>query len=543
MQTLPGSHQRHQTASTLIMVMFTIAMLAVFIGLALDYTSNTGSMSRRARDYTAAQALANGSLDAAYKRWQEYMAASQASTIGSYTTTAQFATITTPLITNINTAASSSGYTLGSLSIVSVDRADVAHGQQATTYASTGPMANVPGWVATNYTYRATASVYKTADPSLTLSVSRFFQQSDASLFQAMLFFQNDLELHPGPAMTLYGLVHTNANMYLAAGSGGSLSFSSNVSFHGSQTTLNPAPNYKYEDPNGYVEGVTATLYAQESGNWGSYNAPSYATSRTAQLSNVQALYPLGTDDTTAIDPTNPNASGTHEIIERPDPISATNPSANTAVSDPDAFKAHRIWNSAGLRILINRNDPTQKVRVYTPGSADGEASTEVVPSSTAPNIANQVIGAVTVDTGTGDIYDFREGRTINADTVDMSVLTPVLNNYASYNGVVYISDITNADAYGNTGNSDAVRLTKGGVLPGSTNGVPNASHVEGMTLASDGAVYVQGDFNTGTTYGPNGANGAVTLVNQPVSNTGPTPRSTRSAVTRRSPRPSWATP
>ena len=127
-------------------------------------------------------------------------------------------------------------------------------------------MPNVPGWIATTYTYRATAVVTKTTDPSMTVSVSRFFQQADASLFQAMLFFQNDLELHPGPAMTLYGLVHTNSNLYAAAGSGGSLTFSSNVSYHGNLPTLNPAPNYKHHqlEPNGYVEGVTATLYAQE---------------------------------------------------------------------------------------------------------------------------------------------------------------------------------------------------------------------------------------------------------------------------------------
>ena len=500
------------------MVMFMIAMLSIYIGLALDYTSGTGIISRRGRDYTAAQALANGALDAAYKRWQEYMSSNQAGAIATYTTTAQFQNLSTSLLSSLNAAASTSGYTLSSLSIVPVDRADNPETSQSTTYASVGPMTNVPGWTATTYTYRATAVVTKTIDPSMVVSISRFFQQSDASLFQAMLFFQNDLELHPGPAMTLSGLVHTNANMYAAAGSGGSLTFNSNVSFHGNQPTLNPASNYKYEDPNGYVEGVTATLYAQEgSGTWGSFNAPVYGTSRNNQLSNVQALDPLGTDDSSAIDPNNANASGTHEIIERPVPISATNPSANTSITDPDAFKAHRIWNSAGLRVLINRNNVAQPVHVYMPGSADGEASTEILPgagTAASPyNIANQITNAITVDTGAGDIYDFREGRTINADTVDMSALTPSLNAYSGFNGVVYISDITNADANGNSGNSDAIQIKKGGVLPNN-----------GLTLASDGAVYVQGDYNTGTTYGPDGANGAITLVNQPVSNTGGDP-------------------
>ena len=84
----------------------------------------------------------------------------------------------------------------------------------------------------------------------------------------------------------------------------------------------------------------------------------------------------------------------------------------------------------------------------------------------------------------------FAKAAAINADTVDMSVLAPALNSYSNFNGVLYISDITNADSYGNTSSTDAIRIDKGGTLP-------NA----GLTLASDGAVYVQGDYNTGTTY------------------------------------------
>jgi hypothetical protein len=515
------------------MAMFAIVILALFVGIALDYTTNTGLMSHRGSDFTGASALANGALDAAYQGWEEYMSNNQGGNVYQYTTTADFQAITTPMMTAINSAAQASGspYRLTALNIVSVDRTDsliatgggtgyvngsgaqynYLNGTTQVTSGSVGPLANVPGWVATNYTYRATAVVTKPADTTLVVSISRYLEQADASLFQAMLFFQNDLELHPGANMTLYGLVHTNSNLYAAAGSSNSLTFSSDVSYHGNPTTLDPAANYKYENPNGYVEGVTAALYAQEgAGTWGSYNAPTYTNSRNAQLSNVEALYPLGTLDTTAIDPTNPNASGTHEIIERPDPISATNPSANPAYTDPPAFQSHRIWNSAGLRILINRNNTTQPIQVYVPGSSDGEVSTLITPgtgtSGSPTNIANQIINAITPDYGTGNIYDFRQGGYINADSVDMSVLTPALNSYSGYNGVVYISDITHADAYGNTSSTDAIELVKGGTLP-----------TAGLTIATDGGIYVQGDYNTGTTY----QTGTATPLVQPASNTG----------------------
>ena len=433
------------------------------------------------------------------------------------------------MTTAINNAAASTGYQIQSLTVVPVNQADQPETKQDPSYATVSPMANVPGWVATTYSYEATAVAYKVNNPSQTISISRFFQQSDASLFQAMLFFQNDLELHPGANMTLYGLVHTNANLYAAAGSGDTLTFDSDVSYTGSTSTLSPASNYNktYSNLNGYIEGVTQTLYNQE-GTWGSYNIPAFTTSIANQLSTVAALNPLGTDEASAIDPSNPNASGTHEIIERPAPISATNPNPNPAYTDPSAFQAHRIWNTSTLRILINRNNTTQPVHVYVPDPSDAtlESSIEVVPGAgtkTSPiNIANQVISAITPDTGVGNIYDFRQGQYVNADTVDLSVLTPVLNNYTAstatgpvpYNGVIYISDNTNADQYGNTssngnGSLDAVRLEKGGVLPDN-----------GLTVASDGGVYVQGDFNTGTAYAP----GSTTRISMPPSDSGTNP-------------------
>ena len=516
MSPLPLPTRRRDSASALIVVMFTIAILAVFIGLALDYTIGTAHESARARDLTNEESLANGALEAPYKGWQTYMLTYQATSntqLPSYTTQLQLNGITSPLVSLLNSAAASTGYQVVSLAIVPVNQADQVLPSQSMASATMVPMANVPGWVATTYSYKATAVVNKVSNPTgQTISISRFFQTEAASLFQAMLFFQNDLELHPGANMTLYGLVHTNANMYSAVGAGNSLTFSSDVSYTGNTSTLSPASNYNktYSNLNGYIEGVTQTLYNQE-GSWSSFSIPTFSTSYNSQVANVQALNPLGTDEASAIDPNNPNASGTHEIIERPAPISATNPNPNPAYTDPTAFQAHRIWNSSTLRILINRNNTSQMVHVYVPNPSDatGESSIEVTPGAgtqaSPTNIANQVISAITPDTGTGDIYDFRQGQNVNADTVDMSVLTPILNAYTTststssvpYNGVLYISDITNADQYGNTssngnGSLDAIRIEKGGILPNN-----------GLTVASDGGVYVQGDYNTGDTYVP----------------------------------------
>ncbi len=541
------SRARRQTGSSLVLAVFTVAVLSVLIGVTLDYTGTTAIASRRGRELTVAQGVANGALEAAYKNWQNYMANNQDGTMSVYSQGTNITPLVTPLIATLNAATVSTGYQLDTdaanpgLKIEPVNRWDAPIGNHfsttdasgvTTTSGTRGPLSNVPGWTATTFTYKATARVKKINakpnDGSIAVSVSRYFQQADAPLFQAMLFFQDDLELHPGPAMTLYGLVHTNANMYLAAGSGGSLTFASNVSFHGNPPNFNPASSYKYLDPNGYVEGVTSSLFKQESGNWTNYNAPGYSTSRNDQLSHVQALYPLGTDDSTAIDTNNPNASGTHEIIERPVPVSATNPNMNSSYTDPSAFAAHRVYKSASLRVFINHNKAytttlpngstvTSQIHVYTRDSVNQDNSVEIAPGqgtvASPNNIANSIANSIAPDSSTGDIYDYREGRPINANTIDMSALTPALNSYASanasYNQVMYVTDVTNADSNGMSGNSDAIRIKKGGTLPDL-----------GLTVATDGAVYVQGDYNTGTTY----VSGTDVILKQPVSNTAADP-------------------
>ena len=524
---------RGERGSTLVVSLFIIALIATFIGLALDYTSSTARNAVRSRDLTTAQALADGALEAAYMKWQVYMAGHQSYAFktdssgsnpnGTFATyTEMQSTIGNPVRAALNSAVNNSGFSVTELDIHPVDQADNPIDYQNKSSASTGPLPNTPGWIATSYSYRARAVVAKTGvvggDP-IVVSVSRYFQQADAPLFQAMLFFQHDLELHPGPNMTLYGLVHTNANMYAVAGSGGGLTFTSNVSY-----TVNPPPNPAKQRPSNYyqssdteyIEGVTQTLYDQE-GSWSSYKNPVYPSTMSNQLSAVKPLDPLGLS-TIPTDSTNPNDTGTHEIIERPVPTSTSTTSTITAdTSHADQIASHRLFNNANLRILINRgkNNGGQVVRVYQPGSSNAADSIEIPATgnaATSPNanITDKVIAAITPD-NTGAITDMREGRVINVDTVDVSKLVTPLNGYSGNNGVVYISDITNAGTdssnvatYAQTGNSDAIRLTKGGKLPDS-----------GLTVVSDGGVYVQGDYNTGTTYdATTGATIATTLPN-----------------------------
>ena len=238
-------------------------------------------------------------------------------------------------------------------------------------------------------------------------------------------------------------------------------------------------------------------------------------------------INPVSASGTSEIDSKNANTTGgTHEIIERPVPISSTNPDPNPDLSDPSVFAAHRLYNSANLRVIINRNGVGQKIHVYTPSpsNANPEYNQEITPGSgtaASPlNIANYIINSITLTSTdpltnvvSGQLFDFRQFGLINVSTIDMSQLTPHLNDYvpnalAPNAGIVlYITDATNAGPNGNMGSSDAIRLVNGGTLPNN-----------GLSVVTDGALYVQGDYNTGTTYTTDSTGKVSGLGNQPAS-------------------------
>ena len=122
--------RRRARGSTLVVAVFVVALLASFIGLAVDYTANTGLAMRRARDLTTAQTLANGALETLYQNWYQWVSTHQAQSIpitpsaSSYTAKGSIQSIAAALQSPLNTAMASNNFTLASLTLVPVDRTD-----------------------------------------------------------------------------------------------------------------------------------------------------------------------------------------------------------------------------------------------------------------------------------------------------------------------------------------------------------------------------------------------------------------------------------
>jgi hypothetical protein len=83
-------------------------------------------------------------------------------------------------------------------------------------------------------------------------------------------------------------------------------------------------------------------------------------------------------------------------------------------------------------------------------------------------------------------IYDKRELQSIPITDLNVGTITPTLNSVNGFNGIIYMHDT-------GAGDLAAIRVTNGGVLP-----------TDGLTIATEGGLYVQGDYNTGTTNNPN---------------------------------------
>ena len=136
---------------------------------------------------------------------------------------------------------------------------------------------------------------------------------------------------------------------------------------------------------------------------------------------------------------------------------------------DPTPIAQRRLYNKAG--IIIKVSGPS-----YTITTQNG--------TSLSSKQVTALKGALSQQT----IYDRREGKWMDVTTLDVAEATKKIKNDtgpledSSFNNILYIY---NDDSTYN--DPKAIRLTNGDVLPSN-----------GLTLASENPVYIQGDYNTG---------------------------------------------
>lgn len=446
------ARRRRESGQAILMALVVLTVVAALTGTAMLRTSGTARLATRATDYAEVERISDGMIEYAYGVWKGATQRKDKELTAKEATDA------------LSGAPSFDGFvykdqtTESVLSIRPVDAfgAPAASAARILTY-----LADYPGWK--GFTFNYVASVRMKNDAGLNKPIAgtrRYFQYTQVPLFQAMYFYEHNLEIYRPAPMIVGGLVHSNSNLLLSGSkdqTGVEIQFQGNVSFVKGQNSTEP--------PLGGPEWAGLSQSQAKT----NMETPTYSNGgESAQLSRVDRYEPLGAKPTSVLNTTdsNTNNDSLREIIELPD----------AAFTDPPEIAKRRMSTKAG--IIMNIASGTSGITV-TLTTQNGTSLT-----------ATQGTSLKAAVTGKTTIYDSREAKNVDVVTVDVSKMTPVLNNAEGFNGILYVYDSTPEK----TGDKEprTVRLVNGGVLPDN-----------GLTIASMEPIYVQGDYNTGTTTNP----------------------------------------
>lgn len=464
--TLMKTNSKTESGNIVVVTVITLALVSVFVGLAVEYTNNVGRNVQRSILLRQATNIADASTEMSFSAWRA-IARQKGSTVMKM----QDMNNELPTPTPGNFPGVSRGYTLSNYFVYPLDY----RGNPKTQYDDKPDKIKGSNANDISYYFLASADVVvptissknptSTSDRNnIVAKVRRVFQKETLSLWRYAIFFDDDLEMHPGATQVVNGEVHTNKSLYTAHNL---------LTLNGKTTYTNLwDKNFKPGDSRRGVETPTFPLYS-------------------IPPANAQAQKPY---DTVMPD--------YHELIE-------STKVPKVPALDP-ALASNRFETQAAVSITIDASD---NIRIYKNGGAEITNAFDSGPRSNG-RLAQTFKNAITLN---GSITDVREGATTGNGTVGLATLdvgaitTAINNNSINLNPapIVYIIDTSatkgrNADGTINSSQVKAgIRLKNGASLPAG-----------GLTIASGNPVYVQGDYNTGTTYNADG-----TISTQPLSN------------------------
>jgi hypothetical protein len=415
---------KREAGNTILVAMLALAILTVSAGIAIDLSVGIGRNAQRSRAWSDATAIGVGALDMAYSSWRQICRGQFTQALPA----SSFATIPAPAQNNFPAIPA---WSISNYSIQAVD-------PQLNVVSGAPPAAAGSNALSSSVFYLASADISIPVIPgTVTAKVRRVFEKQTLSPWNWAIFYNDPLEIHPGPAFTVTGWVHTNSTLYTGHSS---LTFASKVTY---------TNGWKI----GFMPGDATHPETPTSPSWPTDLPPA----------PDQSHQPFGLDPTQVFNTTdtNPNNDGWRELIQRP------------VSGYPDPLGTSRYYNQAGIKILITDNNGNYSIS--TTGMANSGDAKDAVDSAIA--------GVQTT------IQDNREGGSVKVTTLDVSRLYNG-GNYTTngtplngFNGILYIADTT-----AGVGARRAIRLKNG-----------NRLAAGGLTIVSENPIYVQGDYNTGS--------------------------------------------
>ncbi len=309
-----------------------------------------------------------------------------------------------------------------------------------------------------------TASFFRN---ELSVRVGRRFASSNSSIFQYGVFFQGDLELNPGNGLIINGAVAANGSIYIGGQNGAIVELDKKVRYlTGGYFNQDSLGNTVLRKPN-TPPGSTLT-------------APTFGTSQASQVEAMTEPENLsGGVDASAEVNLRPDLFSSENDVYRaailPPPTASNHdeyPSWDSTKGDDPTINVQRMYTRAGLRVTVNTDN------TITVTKADG---TDVTSS-----YAGIVTGPVNKS-----VYDQRELKNVQITTIDMAALrTTIESTYPSgandFNGAIYFNLRDS-----NSTTPKAIRIINGTDIYGRSG--------NGMSVTTNGALYIQGDYNTAT--------------------------------------------
>ncbi|ANM30734.1 hypothetical protein ABI59_15825 [Acidobacteria bacterium Mor1] len=273
-------------------------------------------------------------------------------------------------------------------------------------------------------------------------------------LFQFAAFYNKDLEILPGPTMTLAGPVHVNGDLYMQAGAA--------LNIHGQVTTTGDLyrgrknnDSCSTRDVNVIDPGSLRTLPSCASGNKRYHVQDSDVTAWNGMIQ-------MGVDEVT---------------IPAPEAL--------------DPTPGQTYWDKADIRIMLNLHSGTPVVEIRNPdGTVDALGSAALIGCSGATSYSNT-------------FYNSREDTLIDMLEVDLDDTLDCIHSNSLLMGSRQLDDSTEGGLVFYLGvdgpndtvvNSYGVRVSDGAELASSVAGAPT---VQGMTVVTNQAMYTWGDFNS----------------------------------------------
>jgi hypothetical protein len=342
----------------------------------------------------------------------------------------------------------------------------------------------------------------------VTQSSDRIVNLEATPIFQFTVFYDNDLEIQPGPNMTLTGRVHSNGNLHIGANNTSTLTVNTNYLHAVGNIYRNRKDNPSLSQGTVNIRNwVTNPWSAAEPVSYYSMKSKSQMTSAGVSTtsgydSNFTAGYDLnGNGSYSDLGDYMPFLSGSQSYWGPPAGYSAACTSStvqtgehglaeaivpqigSTAMYEPTTGGTH-VWNAALGEYVAT----TPGTGTHSQGYFHDQAGLSIIEKAdgtwkaydaSGANITASLTGAIT----TKNIYNaFQAGGTASKVKVlqlDMAQLAA--SGKFPANGLIYTSN------YGlGTGlASGGIKLVNGSSLPAK------------MTLVSNGPAYIQGNFNT----------------------------------------------